>query len=42
MMLKRGFLLGIWGDLFEDIRKDLFFLSKDGGLEEMFEYSDDY
>nr|XP_008511727.1 PREDICTED: dyslexia-associated protein KIAA0319 homolog isoform X1 [Equus przewalskii] len=42
MMLKRGSPSGIWGDSPEDIRKDLPFLSKDGGLEEMSEYSDDY
>uniref|UniRef100_A0A8C4PKB0 KIAA0319 n=1 Tax=Equus asinus asinus TaxID=83772 RepID=A0A8C4PKB0_EQUAS len=42
MMLKRGSPSGIWGDSPEDIRKDLPFLGKDGGLEEMSEYSDDY
>lgn len=42
MMLKRGSPSGIWGDSPEDIRKDLPFLDKDGGLEEMSEYSDDY
>uniref|UniRef100_G3QUU8 KIAA0319 n=1 Tax=Gorilla gorilla gorilla TaxID=9595 RepID=G3QUU8_GORGO len=42
MMLNRGSPSGIWGDSPEDIRKDLPFLGKDWGLEEMSEYSDDY
>ncbi|XP_014644200.1 PREDICTED: dyslexia-associated protein KIAA0319 homolog [Ceratotherium simum simum] len=42
MMLNRGAPSGIWGDSPEDIRKDLPFLGKDGGLEETSEYSDDY
>uniref|UniRef100_A0A2I3G2K9 KIAA0319 n=1 Tax=Nomascus leucogenys TaxID=61853 RepID=A0A2I3G2K9_NOMLE len=42
MMLNRGAPSGIWGDSPEDIRKDLPFLGKDWGLEEMSEYSDDY
>ncbi|XP_058411141.1 dyslexia-associated protein KIAA0319 homolog isoform X5 [Diceros bicornis minor] len=42
MMLNRGAPSGIWGDSLEDIRKDLPFLGKDGGLEETSEYSDDY
>ncbi|XP_069349131.1 dyslexia-associated protein KIAA0319 homolog isoform X2 [Eulemur rufifrons] len=42
MMLNRGSPSGAWGDSPEDIRKDLPFLGKDRGLEEMSEYSDDY
>ncbi|XP_004693377.1 PREDICTED: dyslexia-associated protein KIAA0319 homolog isoform X1 [Condylura cristata] len=42
MMLNRGSPSGIWGDSPEEIRKDLPFLSKDQGLEEMSEYPDDY
>ncbi|KAK2112860.1 hypothetical protein P7K49_007126 [Saguinus oedipus] len=42
MMLNRGSPLGTWGDSPEDIRKDLPFLGKDRGLEEMSEYSADY
>uniref|UniRef100_H0X3D1 KIAA0319 n=1 Tax=Otolemur garnettii TaxID=30611 RepID=H0X3D1_OTOGA len=42
MMLNRGSPSGAWGDSPEDIRKDLPFLGKDQGLEEMSEYSDDY
>ncbi|XP_008051516.1 dyslexia-associated protein KIAA0319 homolog, partial [Carlito syrichta] len=42
MMLNRGSPSGVWGDSPEDIRKDLPFLGKDRGLEEMSEYSDDY
>ena len=41
VMLNRGAPSGIWGDLPEDIRKDLPFLGKDRGLD-MSEYSDDY
>ncbi|XP_060020243.1 dyslexia-associated protein KIAA0319 homolog isoform X3 [Lagenorhynchus albirostris] len=39
LMLNRGSPSGIWGDSPEDIRKDLAFLGKDRGLEEMSEYS---
>lgn len=42
VLLNRGSPSGIWGDLPEDIRKDLPFLGQDRGLEEMSEYSDDY
>uniref|UniRef100_G1SDT5 KIAA0319 n=1 Tax=Oryctolagus cuniculus TaxID=9986 RepID=G1SDT5_RABIT len=42
MMLNRGSPSGVWGDLPEDIRKDLPFLGKDRSLEEMSEYPDDY
>ncbi|XP_012494105.1 PREDICTED: dyslexia-associated protein KIAA0319 homolog isoform X2 [Propithecus coquereli] len=42
MMLNRGSPSGAWGDSPEDIRKDLPFLGKERGLEEMSEYSDDY
>ncbi|XP_032103510.1 dyslexia-associated protein KIAA0319 homolog isoform X3 [Sapajus apella] len=42
MMLNRGSPSGTWGDSPEDIRKDLPFLGKDRGLEEMSEYSADY
>ncbi|XP_057555304.1 dyslexia-associated protein KIAA0319 homolog isoform X2 [Hippopotamus amphibius kiboko] len=42
VMLNRGSPSGIWGDSPEGIRKDLPFLGKDRGLEEMSEYSDDY
>ncbi|XP_045407851.1 dyslexia-associated protein KIAA0319 homolog isoform X2 [Lemur catta] len=42
MMLNRGSPSGAWGDSPEAIRKDLPFLGKDRGLEEMSEYSDDY
>uniref|UniRef100_A0A8C3WE71 KIAA0319 n=1 Tax=Catagonus wagneri TaxID=51154 RepID=A0A8C3WE71_9CETA len=42
VLLSRGSPSGIWGDLPEDIRKDLPFLGQDRGLEEMSEYSDDY
>uniref|UniRef100_A0AC11DS74 KIAA0319 n=1 Tax=Ovis aries TaxID=9940 RepID=A0AC11DS74_SHEEP len=41
VMLNRGAPSGIWGDLPEDIRKDLPFVGKDRGLD-MSEYSDDY
>ncbi|XP_024607743.1 dyslexia-associated protein KIAA0319 homolog isoform X4 [Neophocaena asiaeorientalis asiaeorientalis] len=39
LMLNRGSPSGIWGDSPEDIRKDLAFLGKDRGLEEMSEHS---
>ncbi|KAG8520367.1 Dyslexia-associated protein, partial [Galemys pyrenaicus] len=42
MMLNRDSPPGIWGDSPEEIRKDLPFLGKDWGLEEMSEYPDDY
>ncbi|KAL1784078.1 dyslexia-associated protein KIAA0319-like [Sigmodon hispidus] len=42
MMLGRGSPSGSWGDSLEDLRKDLPFLGKDGGPEEIAEYSDDY
>ncbi|XP_023977758.1 dyslexia-associated protein KIAA0319 homolog [Physeter macrocephalus] len=42
VMLNRGSPSGIWGDSPEDIRKDLAFLGKGRGLEEMSEYSDGY
>ncbi|XP_060045280.1 dyslexia-associated protein KIAA0319 homolog [Erinaceus europaeus] len=41
-MLNRGSPADIWGDSPEYIRKDLPFLGKDQGLEEMSEYLDDY
>uniref|UniRef100_U3DDH9 KIAA0319 n=1 Tax=Callithrix jacchus TaxID=9483 RepID=U3DDH9_CALJA len=42
MMLNRGSPSGTWGDSPEDIRRDLPFLGKDRGIEEMSEYSADY
>nr|XP_023411463.1 dyslexia-associated protein KIAA0319 homolog [Loxodonta africana] len=42
MMLNRGPPLGLWGDPPEEIRKDLPFLGKDHGQEEMTDYSDEY
>ncbi|XP_012890677.1 PREDICTED: dyslexia-associated protein KIAA0319 homolog [Dipodomys ordii] len=42
MMLNKDPPSRVWGDTLEDIMKDLPFLGKDGGLEEMAEYPDDY